>query len=766
MKRASWIALALAAVAVALALLLWQQIRAGFPRVSGEVKLPGLSASARVVRDGHGIPHIDAQSERDGMVALGYVHAQDRLLQMEMMRRACRGTLAEAVGERAVEVDTLYRLLETERLARRNYQAAGTEVKAAVQAYALGVNAFLRSNPLPIELRLGGARPAPWEAWHSFCTPLLIGWVLGRNLAEELLALRLLRDGMERDKVCALMPSAPGARDPCDDHLRSFAGLEMGPPLRALDALRRLADGSNAWVVAPRRSRSGRALLASDPHLAISLPGIWYQADLTMDRWRIAGATIPGGPTFPIATNGPLAWGVTNAAADQVDLYVVRLDAKDPTRYLVGQQSRPIRKVPVTIAVRGGAPVTRALYHSELGPIVTEMTAKTRAAVVLRWAATFPDKSADSFRALARAETVDEAKSALAGMAMPALNFLLADGAGHIGWRVAGALPDRTGYSGRFPADGSSGVHEWAGPLPAELLPSFVDPAEGFLVNANNAPPEGASRVGHDFSGPWRARRLEQLLSVGKDLTSADLARMQMDVHSAMADAVLPGVLSTRVTDAGAVRAQDGLRAWDRQVRVESREATLFQFFLHEAARSIFADELGEALPEFLASLSFNYDALEDALLGGPAARFVGAGAVEQALARAWRRLPGGEGGRWGSVHYLRFRSSLGRASRILARFADRGPFPVAGDSDTVNVAPWTMADPFTVVAHASYRFAVDMGAPWAARAAHPTGQSGHPWHAHYDDLMPLWLRGETYRLPLEGADLTRATEAALVLRP
>jgi penicillin G amidase len=758
------IAVAVAVLAATAGVFVRHEIHAGFPRAAGTATIRGLRAAVRVIRDRRGIPHIRARSEWDAMVALGYVHAQDRLFQMEMARRACRGTIAEVLGERGVEADLLHRLLELEKLARRNFTAAPIEAKTAAVAYARGVNALLREGrSLPLEFRLLRFAPAPWEPWEEFCTPLLVGWVLSRNLAEELLALHLVGK-LGLPGICALMPSAPGAHDPCEAYVASFADLRFGAPLRALEAERRLAHGSNAMAVGPARSRSARPLLESDPHLGVSLPGVWYEADVAAGVWRVAGATLPGGPLFPIGTNGSLAWGVTNAAADQVDLYVVQLDPRNPARYRVGETWANLPSEQITLALGRGERTTRTVYRTEYGPLITEISGGVSAAAALRWAATLPDDGAAAFHSLLRAQTVGEGFVGLRGLGVPALNVILADGEGHVGWRVAGALPARAGYSGRFPADGSSGGHRWEGRLADDALPRALDPPEGYLVSANDAPREGAERIGHDFSGPWRARRLGQLLSAGGDLSPADLAHMQLDVRSVMADAVLPAILSTPVVDPAAARTQAALRAWDHDVRAASREAALFEIFLDQAAHEIFGVTTGERFPEVLASFAFNYDALEDALLGGPARRFVGPGAIERALANAWRRQ--GEGGtRWGRLHRVRFRSALGRLP-LLGAWADRGPFSRDGDTDTVNVGAWVPTDPFAVAVHPSFRFVVDLARPWEAIAANPTGESGQPGHPHYDDLMAQWLRGETHRLPLDGADLAHETEGVLVLRP
>ena len=561
----------------------------GYPQYEGELRGLPLRGPVTVLRDGNGIPHIYANDRHDLMVAQGFVHAQDRLWQMETLRRLACGRLAEVAGEARLNLDYFARLLGFPELRRRAARALGDEETALLQAYVDGVNANirLRGKDLPLEFRSAGIVPEEWKVEDLFSFVVLNSWMFRENYRAELMVLAA-RQTVELQEWNDIFPSHPGAALAEDTYFESLRALKLGPLNRAalsffeaLPAqLPAAGGGSNAWVTA--EGPGGKPLLANDTHVSISVPGTWYLCHLNAPGTNIVGASVPGVPGVIIGHTDTVAWGMTILPIDFVDLFVVRVNPQNPTRYFVGDRVLEMQREEMVIGLKGGEPRRFTAYRTIYGPVITEVASGVEGAVALRWYGTLQegeltDLTMKTILGLMDCRSAGDIVENARHTRIVGLNLLAADIDGNIAWHSTGAVPVRRGFSGRLPADGSSGSMDWDGFLPYEQLPGAVNPPDGTIVNCNHrvvtdADPQPISNM---WAAPYRYERVVSLLREMGDPSVDKFRKMQLDVYSLQAEDILPKALSYPYRDAGAQEAVRILRDWDRQVRAASQGAAV-----------------------------------------------------------------------------------------------------------------------------------------------------------------------------------------------
>jgi penicillin G amidase len=389
----------------------------GFPQLNGETSIPGLSGRVEVIRDQFGIPHLYAANEEDLLMAQGYVHAQDRLWQMETFRRVASGTLSEVGGREMVGLDHWMRLIGVSRIRKLLAGRIIDEQKPLAEAYLLGINTFIEQhkNNLPIEFQKLGLVPRPWKTEDLYNVVGVNAWFLETNFAQELVALAG-RKYFGTEELKDILPSWPGAVLPEDQYFDSLRGLSLGKFIPEVEALYKMTStydgvGSNNWVTA--KGPGGKPLLENDPHLALLVPGVWYFCHLESPGYRVAGASMAGIPGIIIGHNDRLAWGWTNVMTDVADLYVFRVDPRDPTTYYVKDRSLRMRIRDEVYCLPDGSTETRHIYETIHGPVITEVRPGINAVAALKWYGTLPDdnifdESAIGFFKLNRARTVQE----------------------------------------------------------------------------------------------------------------------------------------------------------------------------------------------------------------------------------------------------------------------------------------------------------------------------------------------------------------------
>ncbi len=804
----------------------------------GELRGFPVHEPVEVFQDRWGIPHIFARSDRDLVAAQGFLHARDRLWQMESVRRMASGTLAEIAGERLIGSDCFCRLVGLDLLRRRAVEAATEQARDWLEAYVSGVNAYIEAagRSLPLEFRTLGVTPAPWRVEDLAGSLAINAWFLQTNYQEEVLALSM-RDRLTLGQWDELFPGWPGSRLPDDDFFRRSRGLRIGavipealawyPSLAPVAAPapgapspapgpaeavavqpppgETLPGSSNNWAVA--RGEGGAPLLANDPHLGVTVPQVWYLCHLHSPQLNVCGASLPGNPGIVLGRNEHLAWGVTNLMTDCVDLFVLKIDPDRPTRYLYRGEYREMEVESVRLAVAGGNGRTLTIRRTLHGPVITEVERGLDAVVSLKWYGTCSDPgdrdtTIPGFFALNRARNLDEGQAAVDLIATVGQNFLLADTRGHIAWRPSGRIPVRTGYSGRLPAEGSSGACDWTGFLPPERVPRRADPLEGFLATANHrmAPEGWPQPLSHTFCAPYRCRRIEQLLRLHPAPTADDFQAMQMDVRSLRAEHMLPVILGFRYDHPLAREAAAVLQGWDREVHAGSQGALIFNVFLVEASELLLRPLLGEGVRVMHSVGPYLYNALdrlfERVRQDGSAALPAGAdgerrppllegaaalrGLCEQALVRAMaaalrdrgssRGRQGGPQPRWGNLHTYCFEHP-GARGRLASWLLSRGRYPAGGDGTTVNVSIYnagfgtTPLQRYETAAIPSMRLVCSLAGIDRTSIMAPMGQSGQPGHPHYDDLIRPWMHGRMVPLPLSREGAERVAVDRLVLR-
>ena len=751
-----------------------------FPQERGTVHVPGHSASIRIETDVYGVPTIRAPSIPDAMFGLGYVHAKDRLWQMEFQRRVGAGRLAEILGPSLLPADRFLRTIGFRRAAEAAWQSATPQERRLLEAYARGVNAFIEgSSSRPIEFRLLRVDPEPWQPVDSLTWGKMMAWDLAGNAREEIRrsrfiaavgperAAELLTIGASEPTILAddeWKPNLPPPSIP--DSLFPIPGpwpkLEAAFVSLAPLGLAGGEDlGSNSWVIAGSRSASGRPILANDPHLSLRTPSVWYLASIEAPGYSVTGATLPGLPGVVIGHNNRIAWGLTSIEPDVQDLFVEEVDPKDASRYRHRGEWKTFQTRTETIRVRGGKDVELKVRASEHGPIVSDVFEGAEAlgpAVALRWTGLDDgDRSAAGFFQIGTARNWNEFLAGARLLQAPPQNLIYADVEGHIGYTASGAMPIRPRSDGLLPVPGT-GEDDWAGVIPFEQLPRVLDPPRGFIATANNRVVSSAYPYpfGFGWAEPYRARRIIEMIEAKPRLGPADAAVMQLDRRSLQAAEMLPLLFDTVPADAASKDALERLRGWDHEMAPDSVPAAVYAAWFVELAKMpesrLGNTPRGRTRGRFLINtLRSNSSWCDD--IRTPKVETCAdlkAASLKDAVAFLQRTLGADPAGwRWERLHHALLPHDVFDKVRFLRRFFDL-EVGQGGDSWTVNVGPYSQDGAFEMGEGASYRQIVDLGDLPHSRYVHTTGQSGNVFDRRYRDLLPLWREGRYFEIGKE----------------
>ncbi len=777
MIRLRDVAVAGAGVAVLVATGLMARVRLGdastrlAERGTVVESVPDLTSPLEVVVDQRGVPHVRASVATDLWFAEGYLHARERFFQMELARRVATGRLAEIVGPAALPSDRRHRILRLEATAIRQAAQLGDSERAALDAYAAGVNAALArfGRWIAPEIWLIGIDPEPWQVEDSLAVGLLMELDLTGAMGDELRrSVELARYGRKRavdlwgwtpeEARAWIPPVQPPAMPPRDDDA-------ITPSIGGL--------GSNNWALAGSRTASGRPILANDPHVGVSLPATWYLIHLDGPGIHVAGATIPGIPGVAIGHTERVAWGFTMAMADDQDLWVLQLDENNQRERVDGGW-QSLRTVAETISVLGRTEPERLKVRlSDRGPIVRE---GGREVLALTWSATLGPSALGAFLAMCRAGSVAEVAQAWEGIPGPIMNLVAADSGGHILHEVVGEIPDRGRGAGRLPAPASDPRWAWRGLQPLAANPHRADPPEGFVATANQdlfaegSYPSTESFPG-EFAPPWRYRRIRSALAARNDWDVAGCVTLQGDLVSQSAISLL-ALLGPDLERHGG-RTAAILRTWDARVVADGLAPYLAARLALELEDAVGGDEAYEV---GLDRSAFGNVELQRLLAGGMSeawwddVRTLEHETRASVIAAVLDRLDAERPSRtWGEVHQVLFRHPLAATplvGRLIGRVWSRGPFSVGGDGSTIDAQYWSRRRPFEVTAVPSLRFVAEVGDWDHAVMVLPMGQSGHPWSPFYDDELDAWLAVKPILLPFGRGAVERAARSRLVLRP
>jgi penicillin amidase len=738
---------------------------------------------AEIRRDAWGVPHVFAATDEHLFFAFGYAMAQDRLFQLDYLRRKGAGTLAEVLGPEGLPLDTIARTVGFRRIAEGQWERMPDETRALLTAFTGGVNALIAESRerLPIEFDLLDYEPQPWSPVDSLVIAVEFRYYLTvrfpvivvpelakRTLGEGPLYEALLQG--EADDECILPPGTYAtARDGSDRvgrPLNGPVGWPVGDPNEG--------QGSNNWVVAGCRTRSGKPLVASDPHIAFAAVSCWYEAHLSGGSFEVVGAGYAGIPALIFARTPRVAWGVTNNICSQRDLYQERTDPAHPGAFLYDGAWEPAREIVEEIRVRGGAPVRKTVRFSRNGPIVDEIlpdAARGTGPVALHWLGATDCGWLTSLLALDRAKSVDEARAALRGWRVPTWSLVFGDVDGHIGYQAAGQIPIRRVWERGY-RPGWDPRHQWEGLIPFEGMPHLADPERGWIATANNRP--APDDYPYALSGTWssghRARRVRQMLEAKHIVSREDVVEMHQDVLSLRAVECLPRLLTWLRAGRG-IGSQAGaaivqLEAWDCRMEPDRTGAAIFAVFFPRFCQAVVGERFEPKPAELLAGAVAG---LASALLVEDRVGWFAEGRRDEALARAFRETLEELTGRlgpdpatwtWGRLHQIQLRHVLsGRGD--LGQLLDRGGVPVRGDGVTVCNTGY---DPnYMAPMGANYRLIADLASsPPALWAVDAQGQSGHPGSAHYGDQLAEWLGARYHYLPLDLGKIAKSTVETL----
>jgi penicillin G amidase len=825
-------------------------VRRPFPQVDGTVDLAGLSAPVTVVRDGNGIPQLYGDTMGDLMQAQGYVAAQDRFFEMDVRRHITSGRLSELFGQTTLETDEFVRTLGWRRTAAREMALLQPRTREALQSYADGVNAYLETHSpshISVEYTLLAAsgvnyEPEPWTPVDSLSWLEAMAWDLRGNMTDEIDRVLDLA-GHTRAQVDQLYPAYDyGLHPPIVDQGAVVDGVYQqdatqpgtrNPERPAYDArargvLRRLgrglADipqlmgrgsgiGSNSWVVDGAHSSTGSPLLANDPHLGVSLPGIWMQIGLhcrVVDRQcplDVSGFTFSGVPGVVIGHNANVAWGFTNLDPDVSDLFLEKIRGD---RWRHGGRWLPLKQRRERIEVHGRPDVTIDVRSTAHGPILSDVSDQIRDvgtqapvtggrpdgtsyAVSLAWTGDEPSRTADAILGFDTARDWRSFRHAASRFAVPAQNLVYADRAGHIGYQAPGRIPIRqSGNDGLWPSAGWRPENDWTGAyVPFQALPNVLDPRDGFVVTANQAAvgPDYPYYLTRDWDQGYRSTRIRSLLTSAfadhGTVSVADLAAMQLDTRNPMAPALVPYLLHIDLPRGYYSAGQALLRSWDFEQPADSAAAAYYNVVWSDVLADTFHDELPRAQwPDG----GDRWMAVLTRLLQHPRDRWwddvttpqretrddILRTAMLQArndLTELLSRSP--TGWSWGAIHELDLHNqTLGESGNGFAEWLlNRNGFEVGGGDAMVDAAAWDAAsgdfrNRFHVTSAPSMRMVVSLAHFDDSRWVNLTGESGHAYDSHYTDQTELWATGRTLPWAFSTTAVRATVSHTLTLEP
>lgn len=725
-----------------------------------------------VVRDERGVAHIRADTFPGLFFSQGYVHADERLWQMEFNRRVVQGRLSEILGEELVGTDRFLRKLGLSRVAQRVIDKTSAEGQAVMRHYARGVNARIAEGRLPPEMRILGIRPKPWEPVDIAGVLALMSYDLGTNWQEESIRMALA-EVLDPKLFQEIMPPYDDWETPAIWRRdQAHPGEEVHhSPMELFDhtALAQIEAflpklGSNSWVVSPDRWAGETALLANDPHLTLGLPSIWFENSLAMNGTiRVNGWSIPGTPGVVIGHNEKIAWGMTNIG-DTQDLFLERRHPEDPHRFLFDDKWYAAKVIKEEIQVKGREqPEIIKVVITRNGPLISENPAMS-----LKWTANHIEASTvDAIIGMNKAENGDQFRSALAHFTAPVQNIVYADTDGNIGFQTAGLLPIRKKGKGLMPSPGWDAEYGWEGFIPADELPALYNPPQGYIITANHkvTGDDYPYIIAIDDASPYRMMRIEEVLGSSDSLTLRDMMNLQTDWYNKHAAERLPLWLDLVTEHAERFpgryddvqrRGLSLLSEWVDSPVSEPKQAApaIYAVWYLNVMEDVFRDAMGNSLyHRFIDKGYMAFKAL-DYLLEQQESQWFEDDLGHMLAESYWRTIndiihmlgPDPETWQWQNLQSVSIDHILGQ-NRWLRPWFSRGPYPYGGDYEAVGRAAYRLNNPFNVHSAAGLRFIAVMNPEIEVHAVIAGGQSGHFMADHYDDQIQTWLDRGYFRI-------------------
>jgi len=788
--------LLLLAVLAGMLALAWVRhaMRASLPQLDGEIHLSGLSSPVTVRRDVHGVPHIEAATLDDLLFAQGYVTAQDRLWQMDILRRYAAGETAEVLGKGLIEHDRYQRVLGFRKAAEAAIANTNARDLRQLEQYARGVNAYMEQaqNNLPAEFLLLRYKPRPWRPVDSIIVSLNIHADLETSFTTKLNREKIAAK-LSPEMVADLYPvgswrdhppvtAQPDLTQPQPDIPEipldeSQSKLRLAAPLELLQSLgfvqaaaaercRECIPGSNNWVISGAHSTNGKPVLANDMHLGHSIPNTWYEAHLKAGDLNVAGVTLPGVPLVVAGHNQHIAWGFTNISADVQDVYVEQVNAQG--QYQTPDGWRPVEHATEHIHVKGGADVVVDVARTGHGPIITPVVPGETRTLSLSWTAYDPQAVSLSMFDLDYAQNWDEFRAACANWGSPEENTVYADDQGNIGYQAIGRVPLRPGGLIEVPITDTQ--HEWNGYIPFEHMPSALNPPGGILATANSRVTEENTQwpLTLDWGPPYRNERIWKWLGARERFTPDEMLTLQTDVYSdldhGLAQRFAYAIDHAAKPDARVKQAADLMRSWDGRVEVDSVAAAIVVGARHALWQLVLEPRLGAQWKQYVWEES---PFAQEEMVTHEWPRWLPPGysnwnelltaAVEKALADKHAPLDLA-GWRYGDLYPVEIQHPVFGQMPFLKKWTGTGIHPQSGDGVTVKQVERSFGP--------SQRLTVNFADLDASTLNIVMGQSGNPLSEYYRDQWAYWYEGRTFPLPFSDSAVRAAATHTLTLTP
>ncbi len=771
------------------------------PDYSGEKSVAGLENVVTVYRDSFAVPYISAQSEKDAYYTLGYLHAQERMFQMDLLRRAGTGRLSAVFGRETSNFDKMFKTLALERRVKNYFPRLNEKSRNILIAYSKGINAYLNENRnnAAVEFDVLGYSPEDWRPEHSLVIAKLMAWELNISWWSDIAFAHLIQK-LGEEKVKEIIPDFPenapviipeqfGSLSEIntdliktDQEFRKFIGFE-GTHI-----------GSNNWVVNSETSVSGKPIIANDPHLAFRAPGRWYMANMKGGDLSVSGFTLPGMPGVVIGKNKNISWVLTNVMADDSDFYLEKLDSTKQY-YMLDNEWKNLTFYKDTILVKDAEDIILEIAETHRGPIISNIHPynylynneyQSEAVISMRWTALdFSDEFLGIYL-INKAAGWAEFKDGVKEFTVPGQNFIYADINGNIGYICGARLPKRSSNSPTMVYDGTISKYDWTGFIPFDEMPMVYNPGRNFLATANNKTMlEFKYHISNLWEPPSRIERIEELLNSKSKHSVADFKKYQNDFFSKYASRIVPEILKAfegaKISDKNLEFSLELLRKWNFEMDLKSQTPAIYAVFFQHLLKNTFMDEMGEELFKeyiFIANIpyrvinsllskdySFWFDNIKTEVIESKE-QIIRKSLVD-ALADLENRLGKNIAvWQWKELHSLTFKHFFSGRSSIVDRIVNVGPFEISGDGTTVCNTEYSFEDPYSVKLGPSMRYIFDFSEPETYHYILAGGQSGHPISEHYADMTKLWLKGEYLKMNTDFAVIAERAEDILILNP
>lgn len=801
-KWIRWVVALIVLIVIILVAFLKIYFHVDFPKEEGSLSLPGLKTNVEVITDVYGVPHIYAENDHDLFFSLGYVHASQRLFQMDQTIRAAAGRLSEAFGSELLYTDIFLRTVGFYNIAQELQKHLRQEDLDIINAYVSGINTYIKLNEhnLPLEFRIARYKPLKWEPANCISFFRLMGWTLTQSWNAEIAFFKII-DVFGLEKTKEAMPvypekwplTIPEYSTELADALSAFRRYSVAS--RKFLGMEASHIGSNNWAISGNRTTTGAPILCNDPHLGFSQPPVWFEAHLVSPGFNVAGVTFPGMPGVVIGHNQNIAWGFTNMMTDDVDFYIEKVSPDHHDEYFYDGKWQSISSREETIKVKGAPDTTITIRYTYHGPIISDihkLLKDGKHIISMRWSG---QDVSDEFRAVLginRAKNWQEFSDAAQYYKVPGQNTAYADINGNIGLCPMGNIPIRKGGDRLLPLPGDSPEFEWKGYVPYEKMPFSFNPKRGFVASANVriADDSFPYYISNHYEPPSRLQRIVEVLSEDKKFSIEDMKSLQFDDFSYHAREILPhffeALSHVESLEAIEIRAYNTLKNWNYREDIYSIASTLFNTMFIEMIKAIYKDEMdlaGEGVFEqFLTFSNFSIRNSIALLEKGESSWFDDIrtndiierrndiliksfkNAVEFLKNNYTSNFSEWE---WGKIHTLTHKHPMGNITLLNFIFKlNVGPFPSPGSGTTINSGEYSIYKPFDQIAGPSVRFIMPLDDLENIYSVLPTGQSGLPGHLHYDDQSTPYNNGEYKILSTNRFKLIQSGSKVLTLTP